>query len=404
MRPPRRRLLLGTPTAFTVFLSLNNADFCDRYVRPALARVAAAAASAPVVFPLVVGAGGGGGPPAAGALLSLAGLLRAAGGAYLFVTAVLVWVPEQPPRLRRGDGTAGEGGPPPARRDDAARNGGAGGGAGDGGRGDGGGDGGGDGDGGDGSDGDRAPDSPATVYAQLAAITRLPAIRHLCVLLLASKLPFAAHDGATALKLLDAGVPKADLAAMAALHVPLEVVATLLAGRAAAGGRPSAPFLAAFRLRLALAALSPALVAAAAVGVAADGTVARWYWWAVFAVGAAYQAVGAAGMFVSMGAFFATIGDEGVGGTYLTLLNTVNNGGGTWPRAPVLAAMEAATVRSCGGDAAAHSCTVTRDGYYPVSAVLVAAGLPIYWWVLRRGLPAVEALPRAAWRVGEESA
>ncbi|GAB0492188.1 hypothetical protein MMPV_003448 [Pyropia vietnamensis] len=419
-------LTAGYFSAFTVFLSLNNADFCDRYVHPALARLAAAATSAPALFPL----GGGGGRPAAGALLSLAGLLRAAGCAYLLVTVVvLVWVPEEPsPRPPRGSGAVAPAtGVPPPPRDALCNNGGSGGGGdGD----DSGGRSGGDGSdnggnggvggghvGGDSDDGVAA--SPATVYAQLAAITRLPAIRHLCVLLLASKLPFAAHDGATALKLLDAGVPKADLAAMAALHVPLELGVTLVAGRAAAGGRPSVPFLTAYRLRLVLAALSPVLVAAAAVGVAPDGTVARWYWWSIFAVGAAYQAGGSAGMFVSMGAFFASIGDEGVGGTYLTLLNTVNNGGGTWPRAPVLAAIEAATVRSCGaggggGDAptaaaaaatataaaAAAGCTITRDGYYLVSAVLVAAGVPIYWWVLRRWLPVLEALPREAWRVG----
>lgn len=383
--------MFGGRPAFTVFLSLNNDAFCDRFVHPALARLAAAVSSAPALFPL---GGGGSAPPTAGALLSLAGLLRTAGCAYLLITVVvLLWVPEEPPSpARGGDGVVAPAASVPSRPCDAPRNGG---GSSSGGN--------------DGGSGDGAATSPATVYAQLAAIIRLPAIRHLCVLLLASKLPFAAHDGATALKLLDAGVPKADLAAMAALHVPLELGATLLAGRAAAGGHPAGPFLAAYRLRLLLAAVSPLLVAAAAVGVAPDGTVAWWYWWSIFIVGAAYQAGGAAGMFVSMGAFFAAIGDEGVGGTYLTLLNTINNGGGTWPRAPVLAAMEAATVRSCGGGgggggAAAADCTVTRDGYYPVSAVLVAAGIPIYWWVLRRGLPAVEALPRASWRVGRGGA
>ncbi|OSX78106.1 hypothetical protein BU14_0121s0034 [Porphyra umbilicalis] len=166
-------------------------------------------------------------------------------------------------------------------------------------------------------------------------MTRLPAIRHLCLILLCSKLPFAAHDGATALKLLDGGVPKADLAAMSALAVPLEVAATLLAGRAAAGGRPSRPFLAAYAVRLALAAAAPAVVAASSRGgVGVDGAVAGWYWWLVFVTGAAYQCVGSVGMFVSMGAFFAAVGDAAVGGTYLTLLNTVNNGGGRGPAPP----------------------------------------------------------------------
>jgi PAT family acetyl-CoA transporter-like MFS transporter 1 len=36
-------------------------------------------------------------------------------------------------------------------------------------------------------------------------------------------------------------------------------------------------------------------------------------------------------MFVSIMAFFARVSDPAVGGTYMTLLNTLTNLGGNWP-------------------------------------------------------------------------
>ncbi len=42
-----------------------------------------------------------------------------------------------------------------------------------------------------------------------------------------------------------------------------------------------------------------------------------------------------------MGAFFARISDASIGGTYLTLLNTISNIGGQWPRLVALFLVDA---------------------------------------------------------------
>ena len=47
------------------------------------------------------------------------------------------------------------------------------------------------------------------------------------------------------------------------------------------------------------------------------------------------------------GGFFAKIADPRIGGTYATLLNTVSNFGGTWPKFIVLAAVDWFTARKC---------------------------------------------------------
>ena len=52
-------------------------------------------------------------------------------------------------------------------------------------------------------------------------------------------------------------------------------------------------------------------------------------------------------MFVSSSAFYTQIADPVIGGTYLTLLNTVSNLGGTWPRFFVLAGVDFFTKATC---------------------------------------------------------
>ena len=52
-------------------------------------------------------------------------------------------------------------------------------------------------------------------------------------------------------------------------------------------------------------------------------------------------------MFVSSSAFYTQIADPIIGGTYLTLLNTVANLGGTWPRYFVLVGVDFFTKATC---------------------------------------------------------
>ena len=52
-------------------------------------------------------------------------------------------------------------------------------------------------------------------------------------------------------------------------------------------------------------------------------------------------------MFVSMMAFNAQISDPRIGGTYMTLLNTINNLGGNWPVTVVLWLVDNVTWKDC---------------------------------------------------------
>lgn len=52
-------------------------------------------------------------------------------------------------------------------------------------------------------------------------------------------------------------------------------------------------------------------------------------------------------MFVASMAFFAKISDPRSGGTYMTLLNTLSNLGGTWPSTVILYFVDLLTWKEC---------------------------------------------------------
>ena len=78
----------------------------------------------------------------------------------------------------------------------------------------------------------------------------------------------------------------------------------------------------------------------------ADGSFPVHYYILVVAVYAVYQ-VTLYSMFVAIMAFFAKVSDPAVGGTYMTLLNTVTNLGGNWPSTLALWMVDPLTTKQC---------------------------------------------------------
>ncbi|XP_074446048.1 acetyl-coenzyme A transporter 1 isoform X2 [Larus michahellis] len=100
-------------------------------------------------------------------------------------------------------------------------------------------------------------------------------------------------------------------------------------------------------------------------------------------------------MYVAVMAFNAKVSDPLIGGTYMTLLNTVSNLGGNWPSTVALWLVDPLTVKECAGaqeqtcgttvaaelcTKAGGSCVTTLDGYYVESVICVILGFG--WWFL----------------------
>ena len=70
-------------------------------------------------------------------------------------------------------------------------------------------------------------------------------------------------------------------------------------------------------------------------------------------------------MFVSIMAFHSRISDPRVGGTYLTLLNTVTNFGGNWCQTLALWMVDGLTWTTCVGAPVTRQWQDQREGRFP---------------------------------------
>ncbi|KAK2847030.1 hypothetical protein Q5P01_010029 [Channa striata] len=195
-------------------------------------------------------------------------------------------------------------------------------------------------------------------YKLLFAIIKMPTVFTFCALLLTAKIGFSAADAVTGLKLVEAGVPKEQLALLA---VPMAFPFRLLIG------------------------LEYALLVWWTPSVKQEGGF-PFYYYAIVLLSYALHQVALYSMYVASMAFNAKVSDPIIGGTYMTLLNTVTNLGGNWPSTVALWMVDPLTSKECQG-AVGQSCgspeeaglcvkeggvcVTTLDGYYVESLLVV---------------------------------
>ncbi|KXZ54733.1 hypothetical protein GPECTOR_4g802 [Gonium pectorale] len=395
----------GIFTSFTVFLALQDAAFCNKFIR--------GSALLGSLF---------GSEPSPHGLVSLAGYMRFWGWAFAAATAFVAFcVPEAPEQEDEGGDAAAAAGGAKARRgsgvqeltaeerkllgyEPAAAA----------------------------LPGGRAvrrsvASELGAAYADLWRVFRLPAVLRLSALLLSYRLGVLTAEGAASLKLIDKGVAKEALAFLVLFQFPVELFSAVVAGRWAASATPYAPFMTGYLLRLATAAATVAAVAAFPPG-AVSLTEHRAAFGGLAAVSLATSFVSYLG-FTALGSFYNTVSDPAMGGSYLTLLNTIANMGFMLPRTPLFWAMDVLTVPRCRtvppdaygngavlpytcpkkmldaarGEsecaAAGGVCELAADGYYIVSVVslVVGAVLGLYYIGFVRRLMRE---PLESWRVG----
>ena len=150
-----------------------------------------------------------------------------------------------------------------------------------------------------------------------------------------SRVALSASDSVTGLKLIEKGVPRENLALMAVPLTPIQIILPLLISKYTAGPRPMNVWLKAYLPRLLFGYLMCYIVyLASTIGVASpDREVGLDYplWYYAFLIGSSLlHQVLIYCNFVSIMAFHAKVSDPEIGGTYMTLMNTVSNLGGNW--------------------------------------------------------------------------
>jgi len=263
-------------------------------------------------------------------------------------------------------------------------------------------------------------------YHQLWAILQLRPVLQLSAVLLTMRLGILAAEGASALKLLEKGVSKESLAVLVLIDFPCELASAVLAGRwASHSKRPLDPWMVGMWIRLGCGFTVTYLVSLFPTegdGVAAATPFTHPGLFMTLAGLGLLTSFSSTLMFTAVGSFYNRISDPEMGGTYLTLLNTIANMGIVLPKLGMFWLMDQLTVTQCislagpvlpipcsvkkaAGDPtiskcerAGGECRFWRDGFFPLSYGLLLLGF-VLALIYRRYLPQLQSLPLSYWRV-----
>jgi PAT family acetyl-CoA transporter-like MFS transporter 1 len=258
------------------------------------------------------------------------------------------------------------------------------------------------------------------VYKIMWGVLKLKNIQTIILVHLIAKIGFQANDGVTSLKLLDKGFGTENMALTVLIDFPFEIGLGYYAGKWSQEYTPMRLWCWGFAGRLAA-----ALIAQFTVSIFPAGGVTSWYLLAVIGQHV-FSTFTNTIMFVAVAAFHARIADPVIGGTYMTLLATVCNLGGTFPRFFVLRMVDAFTTATCLPDpnagpdskltvttpfscavqadkerclAGGGVCEMQHDGYYIVNILCVLIGVVTFVLFIRPKVLQLQALPLRAWRL-----
>jgi hypothetical protein len=266
---------------------------------------------------------------------------------------------------------------------------------------------------------DKSEMTVTSVYKTIWNICKLKHVQALIIMHFFAKVGFQANEAVTSLKMIEKGLGREDLAIVVLIDFPFQILGGWFAAKWSSGDRPLRPWIWAFWPRLAFAFLSTLIV----------------YWFPTpplsygffvfLIIHTVLQGLASTIQFVGISAFHTRISDPLIGGTYMTLLNTFTNLGGTWPKFFVLKGVDYFSEAYCevneahsellvkaiecvsehGKDVCSEiggKCITERDGYYYVSAICMSFGVLFLVFYIIPTARKLQALPMYRWRVSPE--
>jgi len=251
-------------------------------------------------------------------------------------------------------------------------------------------------------------------YRQLWAVLKLPSVQGLCLVLFTCKMGFAVTDSVTPLKIVEYGLPKEDLAFLSTILVPMGIVFPLIISKYTSGPDPLGLFMLGVLPRCLVGALYMFVVYSTGQAMAPAGSeVPRWLYLLILGSAILHE-FSANLMFVSQMSFFNKVSDPRIGGTYMTLLNTIANLGSKWPISIVMFLIDPMTTKGCtklllrntcadsaemeACKGAGGKCETVRDGYFTISLISIAVA--ITWFALiQKRVHRLRALSSDKWLV-----
>ena len=189
------------------------------------------------------------------------------------------------------------------------------------------------------------PEGLIETYQHVIAIFRLKPVQKLALLLLTVRIAFAPNDAVSGFKLQEYGMPKADIAMISPILLVIGLVLPAIVSESVSK-RPLDVFMLGLPLKL-LASLLGWLGVQTAYRAYQDEHPPGWMFFFPLVVIMVINEIAGSLIFASVMSFFAKISDPAIGGTYMTLLNTVTNLGAKWPNATALYLLPKLTFAQC---------------------------------------------------------
>ncbi len=226
------------------------------------------------------------------------------------------------------------------------------------------------------------PEGVLQTYRQVLGLSKLSTVRSLVLVLMTVKFAFAPADSVATFKLQDRGMPKADIATYSPIPLVIGLFLPAMIGRVVAND-PIFIVQIGIPLKLFTCFLSFLVVQATSAAYAeAEGQGSS-----LFIIGfictLILNEVAGTLIFMSFMSFFNKVSDPSIGGTYMTLLNTVSNLGYKWPSSLALALCPMLT-------------TDTMDGFTVETIIGTIAGI-IWLLTMSPLLQRLRSAPPAEW-------
>lgn len=234
-----------------------------------------------------------------------------------------------------------------------------------------------------------ASQTVSETYSQVFKILKLPRVRELIFYFMTVKAAFAACDNLSQRKLIQKGLTKEQVASVTLLLTPLSLLLPgLVSG--VTSKKPLTFFKQALLPRYIMCGASTLFVYFAPDMKASTGADTQsdmnsvWFWLPLVTISLITVAVQSI-MFVSSMSFFAMISDERIGGTYMTLLNTMYNISSLVSNQAVLLLVNEVSMFGI-------------DGFYILNMLSLVYGC--YWYIMFSGsFVRLETVPKSKWAV-----
>jgi MFS transporter, PAT family, solute carrier family 33 (acetyl-CoA transportor), member 1 len=260
-------------------------------------------------------------------------------------------------------------------------------------------------------------------YKQVIAIFKLRPVQMLAIILLTSRIGFSAADAVSSFKMQEYGMPKADIALVSPILMIISLILPAVAGHSVAS-KPIDMMLTSVNFKLFTSLLLWAVANIVIYVYDPDDPEASpglpFYCILIFVLAA--HEIASNMIFLSAISFFAKVSDPLIGGTYMTLLNTISNLGSKWPQVTALWLLPKLTQTVCentvtglslilpAGESClmlhdkSHcktyggSCRMTMDGYTVETVICFVVGL-LWIYVFRERLAELQHLSLSEWSV-----